>query len=724
MKKIQKFIPIFCGLFLFVALLLLQVFHSDIIRLFEHKLYDYRMRFSNRLNPPPVSDDIILVTVDHKSIDQLGRWPWSRELLARLIDVMVEHYQISLVGIDIVFSEPQEFIDIKLLEEYYDLSDFVPPDKHLANIIQKHSDAVVLGYFFTDYEDTSQIYQEGDHIADITNSAFSMVTMKHEGLIPSQQYGEFNIPVIAESASYSGHFNAYLDADGVIRKGFVLKKYESYFCMSLAMQLFARKNQPLILDIDEHGIPSIRLRHTTIPLNKDGSVLINYAGGQKTFPHYSAADILQKKVPVNELRGKTSIIGVTEVGIFDLRSTPLETNFPGVEIHANVLNALQKENFILRGWREDLHSLYSLIFITVFFIILHLIVKHQLFKFALYFAGFLLLIFINLYFFSHQRWIDLFLPLLCLGGNFGIYSVWDGFFSQKEMRYFRKAMGHYLSPGIIEDVAKNPEKLSLYGESRTLPVLFSDIRSFTTISENISPQDLVQLLIQYFTPMTQIILDNNGTLDKYMGDCIMAFWGAPLSLEEAEKKAVITAITMFQYLDTRLNPSFIQKNYPALAANYGIATGPVAVGNMGSEHIFDYTVIGDPVNLASRLESVNKYYGTKILICENTYKKVQENIAGRHVDCVMVKGKTRAINIYEVFDLKTHLSVQLRNKIDDFNEVVQRFFNEDLEVAGSLLEKYIRAYPEDLLASFYKKRLENILNGKEQFKPYTSWDTK
>lgn len=735
-EKLIKFIPVLLSFIVLLVLLYIKVTQPAFLYSLEMRLYDIRMRFVKRMEStvshtketvkPADKQKIHIIAIDSKSVDFVGRWPWSREKLSELIATLADHYQVRYMGLDIVFSEQQHLVSLDTLQDLNNLDQIETPDDILEKTLRKYRQQVIMGYFFTSYPDQRE--KEGDRKPkDISRSAAKNVQQTGEKEPPLQRvsWGEYNLYRFGKRARYSGFFDADLDEDGVIRKAFLVKRYRGEeYCKSLAFQMYSLLNKPNKLKIDEIGQLYFVTKTEEFLLSPDASMIINYKGKAESFEHICAYDVLNKTVSPEALKDSVVFIGVTDPGVYDLRTIPLETNFPGVELHPNILNNLIERNFMRKSEKAFLYDLAIFLTLFVCFFLICFYVKKVLFKAFLYIFLMLSLLTFNVYYFSHFIWLDLSFALLFFLYNLFSYELWDNLFVQREMHFVKKAMSQYVNNSVMDSILQDKGKLSLYGEERKLTLLFSDIRSFTSISEQIPPTQMVSMLTEYFTPLTKIILDEKGTLDKYMGDCIMAFWGAPVSDEEAEIHGVLSAIEMNNYLNHVINPSFQKKGMPPLRANYGLATGDVVVGNMGSKQVFDYTAIGDSVNFASRLEGINKQYGTQIMVCEKTHEKVLSLVASRKVDHVIVKGKTIPIGIYEIIDLRSRLSQEELARWEMFDTMTTHFFNEEIEKSREILTEYMERYPDDKLAAFYQKRINNIIEGKNEFLPYTKWSEK
>ncbi|HBA71494.1 MAG TPA: hypothetical protein DCZ63_04675 [Geobacter sp.] len=627
---------------------------------------DFRMKDARfRIRGPVKPDrDVVIVAIDHKSIKEFGRWPWSREVTGKLIENLSLHYGAKVTALDIVFSEPQSAV----------------ADRALAASIKKAGN-VVAGYFFR--EEQGEVNAES--LAQLEDSRMKLVKIA-EGVqsIPIPEYpgADLNIPEVGAGALDSGFFNARSDADGLYRRSILLLLYNGDIYQSLALKALRHYfGSEVMLDVKQWGVDALQIGEMRIPSREDGTMVLNYYGGTGSFTTVSAADIITKRLPKDSLKGKIAFVGATEIGIYDLRPTPFDATLPGVEIHATVAaNALEK-----RFLRYDSNT--QMMEITCIFILPVLLGAALAFAPGT-FAGLGVLavvtgafcLFNYTMFANAFRDMTLLYPLLGIAITYLGGEAWRNLVVERKGRQLKKAFSSYVSPDLVKQIEKDPDKLVLGGEQRELSILFSDIRSFTTVSESLTPPELVQLLNEYLNPMTRIVLEERGTLDKFIGDAVMALFNAPLDVPEHATHACSAAVRMMEELQT-LNQGFAARGMNTLDIGIGINTGPAVVGNMGADIRFDYTAIGDSVNLASRLEGLNKYYGSHILVSEDTRLRVNHGrFTFREVDRVKVKGKLQPIVMYELmigdFDI-----------LPRFEEALGKYRSRDFKGARAIFEE-------------------------------------
>lgn len=589
----------------------------------------------------PTQNEIALVTIDEKSINKIGRWPWPRSVIAKLVEKLGES-EIQAVGFDITFSEVS------------------PDDATLAASLRKSPQAFLGYFFYLSEEEAKQANLEAQEIRENEESIYPSrlnFTSRQQSSSGKKVFGvQTNVLEISRSVApdRQGFFNVFPDLDGVIRKLPLVLFYkgEAYPSLSLQLVRSAKGFSPLPLFEDSGALKGLTLGDNFIPLNSIGEFFINYRGEGKTFPHWSAADILEDKIPKEQLKNKIILIGATAVGIYDLRVTPFDTTFPGVEVQANAIDNILKGDFLRRNlltrsislgfilftgllfgfFLPKFRALHSFIF---FLVVMGLLVAGQYFLFAS--KGFLL---------------DNFSPALNGFLTYGGITLYRYFTEERERRKIRKTFQYYLSPSVIQQLLDNPNQLKLGGERKELTVLFSDIRDFTTKAEKLPPEKVASFLNDYFSVMTEIIFKQEGTVDKFMGDAIMAFYGAPIFHADHALRAANTALEMLEQLEKNKGKWCKKYGLDDFRIGIGIHTGVMAVGNMGSERRFNYTVIGDAVNLASRLENLTKDYKVPIIISDANYQAVKYNCEARELGQVQVKGKEEKTIIYELVGKK------------------------------------------------------------------------
>lgn len=692
MKNIKKnFIFLSIGFISSVIILSIYISKISFFNFLDLKLKD--VRFNSRTFND-VDEKIAIVAIDEKSVNELGRWPWDRKLIAELIN-NINFYGAKTVALDIVFSEHTS----------------ENSDRLLAKAISAKQN-IVLGYFFreekTELGKELQLKFEDKRIKilKISPNVNEIPILSYEGV-------ELNIPDIEMSSNYAGFFNIVPDKDGIIRKLNLVMVHDGLIYPSLS--LCALKNfigDEILLNIEEYGIDKIYIGNKRIHCDESGAMTINYYTDANKFKFFSAVDLIKKRLDKNAFKDKLVFIGATEIGISDIRATPVNPVLPGIFIHATVASNILKDQLIIKDGRV---ILLDIIFICLFALLLSFclsFVRKTLGSLFIFLIFFILYYFLNLEIFNiYHLDISILYPLISLTITYMSCEAYRNLFEEKQSRFLKKAFTSYVSPALVNEIIKNPDILKLGGQTKEVTILFSDIRDFTTISEKLEPESLVLLLNSYLSPMTDIVLKNGGTLDKYIGDAIMALFNAPLDLEDHATKGCLTALMMLRKLN-EVNQDLNKKGLPKIDIGIGINTGKVVVGNMGTEVRFDYTAIGDSVNLASRLEGMNKVYGTHIIISEFTAEKIkQKSFKLRLLDIIKVKGKSKPVAIYEI-------SEDLNDKlINFFGEALNLYFQRDFLKAKKIFIDLFKEYKDPPSRVFIDRCDEYIKNP-----PQEGWD--
>lgn len=688
------------------------------------------MRFLSR-GKIATTGEVALVTIDEKSLDELGRWPWPRVRIAQLLDALVK-YDAQVVGFDILWAEPDEnsqfkglsavkkkltelSVENQRLENYLSVAlKEADTDRILADSVAQ-SRRAVLGYFFHFFAQEGlstkkRVLQE--NLPPLSSYNLIKYTSEEAAKVPlfTADYAEVNLPDISEAAEGAGYFNIFPDRDGTVRWVPLVIKYQGqhYCALSLAVLQKFLGNAPLALRVAEFGVEQVRLGDISIPTNEEGRMLINYRGPQKTFPHYSATDVIHGRVPADAFQGKIVLVGATAIGIYDIRVTPFDHVFPGLEVHANVIDSILKQDFL---YRPNWVTLFDLLAIILIGVAMGIILPGVKALWGALAAGFILLALILSSKFIFQgvgAWMNMTYPILNLVLTYLGITGYRYMTEEREKKKVRGAFQYYLTPSVVEQMLKNPEKLKLGGEKKDLTVLFSDIRGFTSISERMAPESLVKFLNEYLTKMTDIVFKYDGLLDKYIGDALMAIWGAPLDQPDHARRACFTALEMVEELRV-LQEKWAAEGMPRLDIGIGINAGPMVVGNMGSERRFNYTVMGDSVNLGSRLEGLNKLYGTNVIVSEMTYERVRDEILGRELDSVRVKGKHQPVKIYELLARRAEVSAEQQALTEEFNSALAEYKKRNWDQALQTFQSLLTRHPHDGPTKLYVERCQTLL---------------
>ena len=707
-----------------MAVVLLMLLHaSNVLPLkFVHQLenfsYDVRLNF---LMPNTVDDRIVIVDIDEKSLLEQGRWPWSRDKVALLVNQLFASYEINTLGFDVVFAEKDESAGLRNLEwlqqnvlkddaSFISALNNIRPqldyDQLLANSFKNRK--VVLGYYFQTSGDTN-------HVGQLPPAALTADTVEQNIHFTQASGFGANLAVLQNSALDAGHFTPDPDEDGITRKVSMLIKYKEQFynSLSLAVARAYLQNAPMGFHFATNGISSnysaiesLQLADKHIPVDNEVAALVPYRGVQNSFQYVSATDVLNHKVRPEQLKNKIVLVGTTAAGLLDLRATPVQGNYPGVEIHANIISGIL-DNSIKQ--RPDYGYIVEILMLLIIGLLLALFlpalnpIKATLLTIVVLAA----VLAIN---FTSWQYANLVLPIasaLLMISLIYLLNMSVGFFVEsRAKRQLTGLFGQYVPPELVVEMAKNPEKIDMAGESREMTVLFSDIRGFTQISEGLDPKQLTQMMNEFLTPMTKIIHEHRGTVDKYMGDAIMAFWGAPLKDENHAQNALNAALQMKAAIKN-VNVKFAKKGWSNIKMGFGLNTGNMVVGNMGSNFRMAYTVMGDSVNLGSRIEGLTKYYGVDIIVSE--FVKAQTpTMRYRELDLVRVKGKDKPVAIFEPIGLAETLTIETIDALNLHHEMLQNYRSGNWTVAEkqlASLEKLVLDDGELVLIMLYCQRI-------------------
>jgi adenylate cyclase len=671
LKSLFSIRPALLTLGTIVVVVVLFLSGTPIFDLIELKTYDLRFRSRGHVPPSPA---VVMAVIDEKSLDAEGRWPWPRSKIAALVDTLSQDGA-RVIAFDIAFSEPDENSQLALIDRFAhevdalaiqhpQLADFIAESRRhadndlaLANAIKNSSAAVVLGYFFHMSEADLDYRVEQNEIdrqlGRIGASKYPFIIYKAQqvGVVPFMKaYApESNLDMFSELAGSSGYFTTTSDADGVVRwMPLMIQGGEDLFPPLAVLAAWHYLGKPqLTVKVGRYGVEGIQIGGVFVPTDESGQLLINYLGPQKIFPHVSITDILSGKVPRGTFTDKIVLVGATAIGIHDLRSTPFSPVYPGMEIHATVIDNILSQSFITRPKWSKIYDLLAVMILGVLIGIA--LPRMSAFKGLVFATGLIILhIFIARWLFVHAGvWLNIVYPLLALTMSYTVLTLYDYVAEERERKKIKGAFTHYVAPVVIEEMLKDPARLKLGGDEKVLTVLFSDLQGFTSTSERYTPHEMIELLSEYYARMTEQIFAHGGMLKEYVGDELMAIFGAPLEQPDHAEQACAAALAMREHRNA-LREEWVKLGRPPLIARTGVNSGLMLVGNLGSKYRFAYGVLGDHVNLGSRLEGLNKVYGTEMLIGENTAQLVQKAFLLREIDLVRVVGREQAVRIYEL----------------------------------------------------------------------------
>jgi len=717
------------------------------------------MRFGMR-GARPHDDRIVIVDIDERTLQEISSFPLPRKTYATLID-RLSAAGARVVAFDFTFPTPEanggrealERLQAELgpsapasiVKKIKDLESAADPDAAFADSM-KRAGTVILGHIFLDADAAKHADPklEEDYFNIVWAKNYpQVVPMKPKdgrkfdmgqawvaagGRVAAG--AEANIANLATAAASFGFIDINPDPDGTLRRATLVIRYQDQdFFPPLAVQAVRQfeniQDQDIVVYIAQNGLEQIQLGPHTIRPGRDGSALINYTGPYGTYQHYSMWDVMSGATPPGALKDKIVLVGATALALGDIRNTPYEGGvqaYMGVEVHANIIDNIlhsgeKGRGFLTRTLNDELIDLGFILLFGIGFGYLFSSVKPLWSTITLLLAlgGFAWFVYFS--FAREGRWLSFVIPAGTLAANYAAITSFRMIFEEREKRKIRKSFAQYLSPGVIGLIEKDPQKyIHPGGETKELTVMFSDIRGFTTISEGLSADELVRLLNEYLGTMTDILFANLGTLDKYIGDAIMAFWGSPYPQTNHAECACKCAIEMSRGL-VKLNEKWKQEGRPPIAIGIGLNTGDVNVGNMGSEKRLAWTVMGDNVNLASRLEGITKQYQIQIVISENTYEAVSGKFVCRELDKIKVKGKNLPVTIYELLDVETERP-KYAPLLSAFDHAMAAYRSQNWREAAAQFGELLAVYPDDgPTRVFLQRALEYLENA-----PEPDWD--
>ncbi len=639
----------YIAVFALISFLVLLMYKSEM-----EPVYSFSLRFNDlnfKYQQKKASDQVVFIKIDEKSVNRFGRWPWNRDVLAQGISHLDDS---SVLILDMVFSEPTE------------------NDVLLAESLEEQDNS--LCGFFLRHKSSAPITQEQIEVLSDSSLERLASDIGDEQVFVEGNEAEINIEPILSSCSLFATFSTLRDSDQLFRNYPLAFSFKGELYPSIGVQaLRMNYNKDLSRSASEH----YTLADHELKTNAHGFSMINYYP-YESYTSYSFLDLYEGKIEPKALQDKIIILGITEIGVGDMRATPIGM-IPGPLIHATFVSNVLNDELLYQDTRLDL----ALVLFFLLFPLIWLVVK-SIFKRVVSYIGVYLLVFAagKIGFIYYNLYIDTFYPLLALIFSAITSEILLHQAQEKQSRFIQGAFSSYLSPALLQKLMKEPERLALGGEKKELTIFFSDIRSFTSISENMDPQKLTQLLNRYFTPMSDIVMRHHGMIDKYIGDAVMAFYNAPIDVEDHARQACQSSLEMMDEL-AELNKEFESEGLPRIGIGIGLNTAEVVVGNMGSDKRFNYTVIGDGVNLASRVEGINKNYGTNIIITEFTHAIIKDEFLTRPIEKVKVKGKEEEVLLYEL--LKD--TPENRERVEIYLQGRDCFYEDDYEKALDIFER-------------------------------------
>jgi adenylate cyclase len=706
----------------------INVLPIGVLQRLDHIVYDARLRATM---PRTLDERIVIVDIDEKSLAEIGRWPWSRNRLAELVDELFDRQKVAILGFDVLFAEPDDSSGLSRLRQLArtELKD-QPGFGEKLGLLQASLDydalfakalkdrPIVLGY-----------YLSGDRQGR-TSGVLPAPVMSREALrgrpirfTSWDGYGA-NIEQLAKAAPMAGFFNSLPDPDGVVRSVPLVAEHKGQYYESLSLAVFRMlMGSPVVepgfpqeafLPRNYQGLDHIRLRlgsrSVAVPVAEGVLALVPFRGpggpGGGSYQYVSASDVLAKRVAAETLKGKIVLLGTTAPGLLDLRVTPVGEAYAGVETHANLISGLLDTRIPVKpDWSIGYEVMILLLSGLLLAFALPLLSAPR--AVILSVAVALGLMALNFYLYTaHMLALPLAAALLMVATAFALNMSYGYFVESRSKRELANLFGTYVPPELVDEMVKDPDSYSMKAASKELTVMFCDMRGFTKMSERMEPTQLQELLNAVFSRLTDIIRTNRGTIDKYMGDCVMAFWGAPVETPNHAELAVRAAIDMTQAV-RRINEEHRAKGIPEIGVGIGLNTGTMCVGDMGSDIRRSYTVIGDSVNLGSRLEGLSKVYGVDIVASETTRKQVSE-LAWQELDRVRVKGKEQAVGIFYPVASAAGLDKQAAEELRTWSAFLKAYRAQDWDQCDLQLLNLQRLGAKKYLYELYSERVASM----------------
>ena len=686
----KQLLYIFSSILILISGIYLYLYPPKSITALDNKIRD---EFFLIRGPIKTTGNVVIVDIDEKSLSTLGQWPWGRNVMAKIL-LNLTKAGAGIIGLDIFFPEVDTKSPAYFVKKFHlPLKNPTDTDEIFANAI--YASPTILGYLFNFENNLTK------NVLPNIPAIFIQKNLKKEFLLEAKGYIS-NIEKLQKAAYSGGFVNMIPDIDGVVRYVPLVIKYDNMIYPALSFEMFriATGMKKVIINYSDAGVDSIQLGKLKIPTDRFGRIFVNYRGDKNSFTYISASDIYYNKFNKNLIKGKFILIGTSAAGLFDLRVTPFNNVYPGVEVHANIIDNLLKGDFLLK---PDFSEILNIAVITAVVVVTALLFYFLNAIFSLAIISVLIVgyLYVSYYIFFHKGYIiNIAIPLVIGIVLSLILTSINYLIESKKSKKLKKAFAKKVSPKVMEELLKAEENI-LEPKDKEISIFFSDIRSFTTLSEKLGdPKNVIEMLNIYMTPMVEIIIQNEGTIDKFIGDAIMAYWNAPGNVKNHPDKAVTSALLQQKKL-VEVNKTIKEKFGIEIAVGMGINTNIATVGEMGSAGRADYTIIGDSVNLASRLEGLTKAYKSKIIISEFTKEKLKNKYIIRELDLVRVKGKKEPVKIFEVLDFgekdfsKYHHALKLYRMAK---------FKEAKEIFTELYEK-----EPEFLYNLYINRCEELI---------------
>jgi adenylate cyclase len=699
--------------------------HMHVLERLDQILYDARLRATSANT---LEERIVIVDIDERSLADVGRWPWGRHHVATLVDTLFEEQKIALLGFDVLFAEADTSSGLSQLNqlaqnEFKDQPAFLNQlntlrpsldyDARFAKSLQNRP--VVLGYYFASESDAASL-------GVLPAPVLTANDLQGRSMRTTSWVGHAaNIAPLAQAAPTAGFFNPIMDGDGVVRSLPLLAEYQGQYYESLALAMFrVLVGSPRVvpgfsneayLSQSYQAMDRVLLEldgvTLAIPVDERAAALVPYRGkgGPKagSFAYVSAADVLAGRLAPASLKDKIVLLGTTAPGLLDLRTTPVGEAYPGVEAHANLLSGLLDGNVLLRPDYAMGYEVFTLLLAGAL-LAFGLPLLSAARAVALSVATIALLAGANFWLFgSYGLVLPLATSLAMATTAFALNMSFGYFVESRAKRELANLFGTYVPPELVDEMVKDPDAYSMQATNRELTVVFCDMRGFTKLSESMEPTQLQALLTGVFSRLTAVVRAHRGTIDKYMGDCVMAFWGAPIATPNHAALAVQAATEMVRALDA-INADHRARGLPEIGMGIGLNTGTMCVGDMGSDIRRSYTVIGDAVNLGARLEGLCAVYGAQIVASESTRNAVP-GVDWQELDLVRVKGKNQAVAIYQPLPKPAQIGENAPTELEAWSQFVQAYRAQAWDRADALLGSLVAMNPEKYLYQLYAERV-------------------
>ncbi|MDR1243487.1 MAG: adenylate/guanylate cyclase domain-containing protein [Deltaproteobacteria bacterium] len=712
------------GLAVILGMMILYIAQPLPIARLDLKIYDSLLPLRAAPEPSPVP---VIIDLDEASLREYGQWPWPRYLVADLLEAL-NGYGVAAIGLDIMFAEPDRSSPERLRESLRRDRDAglnldgLPPglrdfDQLLADTLRQSP--AILG-FYARFDGTAGDVKMPASVTCIEQMSANAIPLERS--LQSAGNAVPPLPVLRDKAPL-GFINVAPDGDGIVRKAPLVIRVGEVVYPSLALRslMLALGSKNLILRSGPYGLESIRVGQRTVPsvppippisVDAKGAVYLPFFGPRKSYPYISAADVLRKNAPPAALQGRIAFVGTSAPGLLDIRATPLDPVYPGVEIHAAVVDAILTGNAVgVPSWTPAAQILG--IFVSGLAAMLIFGFARPRIYLPVAAALVAAAVALSRHFFSRGLFLSplyVVITITLMGACLVFLRFWQ---EERQKLILRNAFSRYVSPEIVKRITKLRGNL-FAGEERELSILFTDIRGFTSLSEKLSPQQIVLLLNRYFTPMTALVREHSGTMDKFIGDALMAFWNAPLDVPGHPALAVSVAMAMQEKL-LALNGELQAEFGVELRIGAGIHTGPVYVGNMGSAELVNYTLIGDNVNLASRLEGLCPGYGVGVVVSGETRAGCAGSFVFQYLDTIRVKGKSQPVSVYA--PMRPEAGDARREELLAWDKACGFYRSGEFANAAAAFAGLCEQFPQAGLYAAYRERAQTLVQN-----PPEHWD--